>query len=169
MLSHISRNLRCWSCSRSNTGSSMAAVSTAAVDNLAQLHQIDIAATGLSELGRPAGYVERQITGWTRRYQRAQTDDIPSMDALARWMSEHLPPDGCPGLIHNDYKYDNLVLDPDDPTRILAVLDWEMATVGDTRMDLGTSLAYWTEPREAQLMPLAAANLTWLPGNLKLY
>ncbi|MCB0639037.1 MAG: phosphotransferase family protein [Lewinella sp.] len=144
----------------------MHAISAAAVDNLSLLHQIDIDATGLREIGRPEGYVERQVSGWIRRYQRAQTDDIPAMDELAEWMTNHLPPDGCPGLIHNDYKYDNLVLDPDEPSRILAVLDWEMATVGDTRMGLGTSLAYWSEATDARRNPLAASNLTWLPGNL---
>lgn len=144
----------------------MRAISQAAVDNLALLHQIDIEATGLNELGRPDGYVERQIVGWTKRYHKAQTDDIPAMNDVAKWMAQHLPEDGYPGLIHNDYKYDNLVLDPHEPSRILAVLDWEMATVGDTRMDLGTSLAYWSEAKEAKAMELAAGNLTWLPGNL---
>lgn len=144
----------------------MHAISEAAVDNLALLHQIDIQATGLTELGKVDGYVARQVAGWIKRYQNALTDDLPEMEALAQWMTTHQPADGCPGLIHNDYKYDNLVLDSQEPARILAVLDWEMATVGDTRMDLGTSLAYWSEAAEAAAMPLAAANLTWLPGNL---
>lgn len=144
----------------------MRAISEAAVDNLALLHQIDIQTTGLTELGKIEGYVARQVAGWTKRYRNAQTDDIPEMEAIAHWMETHQPEDGCPGLIHNDYKYDNLVLDSQEPARILAVLDWEMATVGDTRMDLGTSLAYWSEAAEAAAMPLAAANLTWLPGNL---
>lgn len=144
----------------------MRTISEAAVDNLALLHQIDIQTTGLTELGKVDGYVSRQVTGWIKRYQHAQTDDLPEMEALAEWMTTHQPADGYPGLIHNDYKYDNLVLDSHEPARILAVLDWEMATVGDTRMDLGTSLAYWSEAAEAAAMPLAAANLTWLPGNL---
>ncbi|RMF02625.1 MAG: phosphotransferase family protein, partial [Bacteroidetes bacterium] len=87
-------------------------------------------------------------------------------DELAQWLADHQPEDAYPGLIHNDYKYDNLVLHPEEPHRILAVLDWEMATVGDTRFDLGTTLAYWTEAAEAQHMELAAGNLSWLPGNL---
>ncbi|MEM1215780.1 MAG: phosphotransferase family protein [Bacteroidota bacterium] len=141
-------------------------VSEAAVDNLALLHQINIHTTGLDVLGKPEGYVGRQVDGWIKRYQKAQTDNIRVLDELATWMRANQLPDGYPGLIHNDYKYDNLVLDEKEPVRILAVLDWEMATVGDTRMDLGTSLAYWSEAKEAAQIPLAASNLTWLPGNL---
>lgn len=144
----------------------MRAISEAVVDNLALLHQINIETTGLIELGKPEGYVERQINGWIKRYRNAQTDEVAAMDEVATWMLNNLPEDGRPGLIHNDYKYDNLVLDQTEPARILAVLDWEMATIGDTRMDLGTSLAYWTEAAEAEHMKLAAGNLTWLPGNL---
>lgn len=149
-----------------STPETMKIISRATVDNLAMLHQIDIEATGLLQLGKPEGYVGRQVSGWTKRYYNAQTDDIQAMDELAEWMAANQPADGYPGLIHNDYKYDNLVLDVIEPHSILAVLDWEMATVGDTRMDLGTTLAYWTEAPEAKLMKLAAGNLTWLPGNL---
>lgn len=144
----------------------MRVISEATIDNLALLHQINIDSTGLSELGKPEGYVGRQVSGWTKRYHNAQTDDIAVMEELADWMIANQPEDGYPGLIHNDYKYDNLVLDQNEPARILAVLDWEMATVGDTRMDLGTSLAYWSEAPEAKVMQMAAGNLTWLPGNL---
>ncbi|MCB0551987.1 MAG: phosphotransferase family protein [Phaeodactylibacter sp.] len=144
----------------------MRRISEAAVDNLAALHSIDIVSTGLYQLGKPDGYVERQVEGWIGRYYKAETDQLKVMDELAAWMRQNLPPDGPAGLIHNDYKYDNLVLAESDLSRILAVLDWEMATVGDPLMDLGASLAYWTEPKEARAMPLAAANLTWLPGNL---
>ncbi len=146
--------------------SQMRVISEATIDNLALLHQIDIDATSVRDIGKPEGYVGRQVVGWIKRYRNAQTDDIQSMDEVAEWMQANQPVDGPPGLIHNDYKYDNLVLDQEEPARILAVLDWEMATVGDTRMDLGTTLAYWTEPAEAKLMQLAAGNLTWLPGNL---
>ncbi len=144
----------------------MRTISEATVDNLALLHQIDIDTTSVRDIGKPEGYVKRQVEGWIKRYRNAQTDDIQSMDEVAEWMLANQKEDGAPGLIHNDYKYDNLVLDANEPARILAVLDWEMATVGDTRMDLGTTLAYWTEPAEAKLMQLAAGNLTWLPGNL---
>lgn len=144
----------------------MRSISEAAITNLAALHHIDIEAAGLSCLGKPAGYIERQVEGWIARYRKAETDQLAGMDQLAGWMSQNRPADGPPGFIHNDYKYDNLVLAQGSLSHILAVLDWEMATVGDPRMDLGTTLAYWTEPAEAQAMPLAAANLTWLPGNL---
>lgn len=144
----------------------MRLISESAVDTLAALHQIDIEATGLIELGKPEGYVDRQVKGWIKRYYKAETDKVPAMDELAEWMQANPPAEGLAGLIHNDFKYDNLVLDPEPPHNIRAILDWEMATVGDPLMDLGTTLAYWTEPEEARLMPLAAANLTWLPGNL---
>ncbi len=115
------------------------------VDGLAELHAIDFAAIGLGDLGRPDGYVERQVRGWTERYAGSRTDDVPVVDRVAGWLAAHLPPSPAPALIHNDFKYDNLVLDPSDLGRIVGVLDWEMATVGDPLMDLGTSLAYWVE------------------------
>jgi aminoglycoside phosphotransferase (APT) family kinase protein len=144
----------------------MRQVSIAAVDTLAHMHNIDVQQTGLIELGKPEGYVSRQVEGWIKRYYKAETDKLPMMDELAEWMQANQPAESTASLIHNDYKYDNLVLSPEAPHDIRAILDWEMATVGDPLMDLGTSLAYWTEPKEAKLMPLAAANLTWLPGNL---
>lgn len=144
----------------------MRAISEAAVDNLAALHRLDIQASGLAGIGKPEGYIGRQVEGWGQRYYRAETETVGDMDELAAWLGKNQPPEGSPGLIHNDYKYDNLVLQQDRLSHILAVLDWEMATVGDPLMDLGASLAYWTEAREARLMPLAAGNLSWLPGNL---
>lgn len=144
----------------------MRALSTAAIDNLVDLHSLDIHTTGLIGLGKPEGYIGRQVSGWIERYYKAETDTIPGMNELARWMPEHQPADGPPSLIHNDYKYDNLVLDPDNLAEIRAVLDWEMCTVGDPLMDLGVTLAYWIEPEEADLLSASIGNLTWLPGNL---
>ena len=141
-------------------------LSTAAIDNLAALHRLDIHTTGLIDLGKPEGYIGRQVSGWIERYYKSETDAIPGMDELARWMPKHQPADGLPSLIHNDYKYDNLVLDPDNLADIKAVLDWEMCTVGDPLMDLGVTLAYWIEPQEADLLSASIGNLTWLPGNL---
>jgi aminoglycoside phosphotransferase (APT) family kinase protein len=141
-------------------------VSEAVVDTLATLHRTPIQTSALAQLGKPEGYTDRQLKGWIERYTRAATDTVPEMAAVAEWLPLHLPSASPAALIHNDFKYDNLVLDPEKPERIRAVLDWEMATLGDPWMDLGTTLAYWTEPREAQQMPLAAATLTWLPGNL---
>lgn len=142
----------------------MRAVSEALVDTLVELHAVDYVAAGLGDLGRPEGYVARQVHGWIGRYQNARTDDLPDMEATAAWLVAHQPPDGGATLIHNDFKYDNLVLDPQDPTRVLAVLDWEMATIGDPLMDLGTTLAYWIEAGDAP--ELQMLGMTSLPGNL---
>jgi aminoglycoside phosphotransferase (APT) family kinase protein len=138
------------------------------IDNLAALHALDYRAAGLGDLGKPEGYVPRQVTGWTERYAKARTDDLPAMDHLARWLAEHLPPPAMidAALIHNDYKYDNLVLDPADLTRVVAVLDWEMATVGDPLMDLGTTLGYWVEAGDVPALREAAFGPTALPGSL---
>ncbi len=139
-------------------------LSKAVIDQLLQLHQLDIKATGLDQLGKPAGYVQRQVEGWIKRYFNAQTDDIDSMNEAAEWMQKNIPSTSRASFIHNDYKYDNLVLSPDDLTEIKAILDWEMATVGDPLMDLGTTLAYWAEPTDAEA--LKPFNLTWMPGNM---
>lgn len=136
------------------------------IDHLAELHQLDVAAAGLQDLGRPNGYVERQVRGWTDRYRQAQTDDVSDLDEVATWLEANRPGDAPPSLIHNDYKYDNLLLDPADLSRIEAVLDWEMATVGDSLMDLGTSLAYWVEARDAPPVRTNAFGPTMMPGSL---
>jgi aminoglycoside phosphotransferase (APT) family kinase protein len=133
------------------------------VDALVELHAIDYAAAGLDDLGRPAGYVERQVRGWTERYQGAATDDIPAVTEVAAWLAAHRPADGAPALIHNDFKFDNLLLTP-QLDRITGVLDWEMATIGDPRMDLGTSLSYWVEADDPPAMHLLRFGLTTLPG-----
>jgi aminoglycoside phosphotransferase (APT) family kinase protein len=143
----------------------MRRVSEAAVDQLADLHALDTTATGLADLGKPEGYTQRQVSGWAERYRRSATDAVPAMDEAADWLAANVP--SAPtraAFIHNDYKYDNLVLDPADLTRITAVLDWEMATVGDPLMDLGTTLGYWAE--EGDPLALKPFNLTWWPGNL---
>ena len=143
----------------------MQALSERAVDHLVQLHALDTETTGLSELGHPVGYVSRQVDGWIKRYRRAETDSIPAMSEVMEWLPEHLPPElPRPALIHNDYKYDNLVLNPDNLAEIIAVLDWEMATVGDPLMDLGTTLGYWAEADDHPA--LRPFNLTWREGNL---
>jgi len=142
------------------------ATSTALIDNLAELHAVDLVRTGLGARGKPAGYVERQVKGWTERYQAARTDEVPEIEAAAAWAASHLPAAGGVALIHNDYKYDNVVLDPADLTRVVAVLDWEMATIGDPLMDLGTALGYWTDPGDSPLLKAHAFGPTHLPGSL---
>src|SRR5262249_54199541 len=126
----------------------------------------DYTAAGLGDLGRPEGYVARQVHGWTERYKNARTDDIPEMERVAVWLADHMPPDSGAALIHNDYKYDNLVLDPSDLSRIVAVLDWEMATVGDPLMDLGSTLGYWVDPDDPEELQQMQFGLTTRPGNL---
>ncbi|MFY0652019.1 MAG: phosphotransferase family protein [Cyclobacteriaceae bacterium] len=140
-------------------------ISENAIDLLASLHSLDINETGLIDLGKPEGYAERQVEGWIDRYEKSQTDQLPAMTELSEWISSNVPEDNAPVMIHNDFKYDNMVLSLDNHAEIQAVLDWEMATVGDPMMDLGTTLAYWAEITDsAALKPFS---LTWMPGNLK--
>jgi aminoglycoside phosphotransferase (APT) family kinase protein len=136
------------------------------VDNLARLHSIDYTAAGLGELGKPAGFIERQVAGWRKRYQQAQTDDYPEVVQTAEWVAANMPVESGATLIHNDYKYDNLVLDPNDLTRITAVLDWEMCTLGDPLLDLGVSLSYWVQADDSEVLRHFIPGPTNLPGNL---
>lgn len=143
----------------------MSSACHALVRTLVDLHAVDLDAAGLTDFGKPEGYVQRQIEGWTRRWEKAKTDPVPEMDALAKWLASNMPEDRPGALIHNDFKYDNVVYAPDDLGRVIAVLDWEMATVGDPLMDLGTSLAYWFEATDDPMLQ-AVAGPTGLPGNL---
>jgi aminoglycoside phosphotransferase (APT) family kinase protein len=136
------------------------------IDNLAQLHSLDYQTAGLGEFGKPEGYVGRQVHGWIKRYAEARTDELPVLDRVARWLADHLPSTSGAALIHNDFKYDNLLLDPGDLTRIVAVLDWEMATIGDPLMDLGSTLGYWVEAGDAEPLQHVATGPTYLPGSL---
>lgn len=147
----------------------MAGLAVATVDNLAAIHRLDYDAAGLASLGKPVGYAARQVHGWARRYHAAATGPQPHLEAALTWLDAHLPPEDFaaapPALLHNDYKYDNLILDGDDLTRIVAVLDWEMCTLGDPRLDLGTTLGYWIEAGDPP--PLVEMfGVTTLPGNL---
>jgi aminoglycoside phosphotransferase (APT) family kinase protein len=128
-------------------------LSEAFVENLIRLHRVDYGAVGLSNLGKPEGYLERQVRGWTERYYGSKTHDYPEVEKITAWMRQHLPSTNFVSLIHNDYKYDNVVLDSGDVTKIVGLLDWEMCTIGDSLSDLGTALAYWvdvTDPEEVQ-------------------
>ena len=113
------------------------------IKNLADLHALDYKAAGLGDLGKPDGYARRQVEGWTKRYFAARTHEWPDLETAITWLGRNIPTDSGASLVHNDYKFDNIMLDPDDLTRITAVLDWEMVTVGDPLMDLGTTLGYW--------------------------
>lgn len=142
----------------------MARLADNVIGNLAAIHALDYRAAGLAELGRPAGYVARQVQGWTRRYHAAQTDPLPDLERAMAWLADHQPQESGAALIHNDYKYDNLILDGEDLTRLVAVLDWEMCTLGDPLLDLGTSLGYWMEPGDPPAL-VEMFGLTVLPGN----
>lgn len=126
-------------------------VSQAMVDTLAALHSVDIYSSGLISIGKPVGFVTRQVRGWSERWQRAKTSEVAEVDEVVRWLTERIPPEpdteaGRPAtLVHNDFKLDNVMLDPTDPSRVVAILDWEMCTVGDPLIDLGILLCYWAE------------------------
>jgi len=126
------------------------------VEVLNALHSVDYARIGLADLGKPEGYVTRQVQGWIRRYRAARTPDVPDFESVMGWLQEKMPPESQKaGIIHNDFKFDNIVLDPKDPLNIIGVLDWEMSTLGDPLMDLGSTLGYWVEkddPPERHLM-----------------
>ena len=137
------------------------------VDLLGDLHSLDYQGCGLTDLGNPHGYVARQVHGWSRRYRDARTDDVPDFETVMAWLSAGMPRDySKPALIHNDYKFDNVILDPADLTRIIGVLDWEMATIGDPLMDLGGSLGYWVEPDDSDELKLIRTLPTLCPGML---
>ena len=125
-------------------------ISRTVADTLAELHAVDPWEAGLGEIGRPEGFLERQVEGWIGRYDKAKTEEIAEVEPLTGWLSANVPESPEPTIIHNDYKLNNLVLDPEDFTEVRAVLDWEMATVGDPLFDLAVSLSYWTEPDDPE-------------------
>jgi len=133
-----------------------------AVDSLVALHRVDVAAAGLSDLGRGTGYVRRQVTGWSERYRGARTDDVPDFSAVTAWLEAEQPADVANCLIHYDFRLDNLVLD--EQLQVIGVLDWEMATLGDPLMDLGGALAYWVQADDDEMMRLSKRQPTDLPG-----
>jgi len=141
----------------------LAAISLTFVQTLVQLHAVDVSTEPLASLGRPDGYVQRQVLGWTKRWVASRTGDVPELDWVAAWLEAHRPPDRATTLVHNDCKLDNLVLEP-DLSRVRAILDWEMATIGDPLMDLGTSLAYWVEAGDAPIFRALGLGITALPG-----
>ena len=123
-------------------------MSEALIDSMAEFHAVDYETLGLADLGKPEGFVSRQIDGWYRRWQDAKTNDVAEMDAVHTWLKENLPPSKTYSLVHNDYKLDNAMLAPSDPGRIVAIFDWDMCTLGDPLSDLGALLAYWSEPTD---------------------
>ncbi|WP_460747382.1 phosphotransferase family protein [Nocardiopsis oceani] len=136
------------------------------LDLLADLHSVDTEAAGLAEFGRGEGYVARQVAGWSKRYRAAKTWNMGSFEKVMGWLAANQPRDRRTCLIHNDFRFDNVVLDAEDPTRPVGLLDWEMATLGDPLIDLGGSLAYWVEAGEDPLFRLFRRQPTHLEGML---
>ncbi len=135
------------------------------IDMQIRLHTLDYAAIGLGDFGRPAGYVERQVSGWSERFRRARTDDVPDYEEIMTWLQDRMPDDAPrPGIVHNDFRFDNVVLSPADNRTIMGVLDWEMCTLGDPLMDLGCSLAYWVEATDPAPMQGLRMQPSHLPG-----
>ena len=118
------------------------------IDNLVELHSLDYKKIGLENLGKPDGYATRQVEGWTKRYFNAKTDEHAELEKAIEWLNENIPNDNSASLVHNDYKFDNIMLAPEHLTEIIAVLDWEMTTIGSPLMDFGTTLGYWM-PKDA--------------------
>jgi aminoglycoside phosphotransferase (APT) family kinase protein len=143
-------------------------VSESVVDTLATLHAVNIVSTGLDRLGKPVGFMQRQIKGWADRWERAKSTEVAEIDQVVKWLSERLPPDphphNPPTLVHNDFKLDNVMLDFTDPSRVVAVLDWEMCTVGDPLADVGLLLCYWAEKGDPEARRESISPVTTEPG-----
>jgi len=136
------------------------------IDVHRELHALDPKKLGLENLGHPEGYIERQISGWSRRFRNARTPDVPDFEDIITWLEAERPPERGACVIHNDFRFDNVVLSPTDSLRIIGVLDWEMATIGDPLMDLGASLAYWIEQGDPEDLQAIRLIPTHLPGAL---
>lgn len=134
------------------------------LDVLIELHSIDYEKAGLADLGKPAGYVKRQVEGWSKRYTDALTPDAPDCTDIMQWLHDKQPAEVKHCIVHNDYRFDNVVLDPLAPRRIIGVLDWEMSTLGDPLMELGTVLCAWTEANDPPVAQLSRQQPTTVPG-----
>ncbi|MCH8541958.1 MAG: phosphotransferase family protein [Alcanivorax sp.] len=134
------------------------------IDKLIELHQVDYQSAGLDHLGKGGGYVKRQIEGWSGRYDKSKTWNVPGWRYVRDWLQANMPDDVATVIIHNDFRFDNLVLDAQNPQHIIGVLDWEMATLGDPLMDLGNTLAYWVEADDDRLQQMLRRQPTHLPG-----
>lgn len=140
-------------------------VSESLVDALADLHTVDIEKNNLTHLGKPLGFVARQVKGWSDRWARAKTTEVPEMESLVEWLRDRMPLDPVrPTLLHNDYKLDNVILDAHDPARLVAILDWEMCALGDPLVDLGLLLCYWSQKGDSEARREAISGVTVLPG-----
>jgi aminoglycoside phosphotransferase (APT) family kinase protein len=141
-------------------------LSEAFLDHLVCLHGLDYDKIGLGDLGKPQGYLARQVKGWVERYHNSATHDLSEVAGISAWLTQQIPASSEATLIHNDYKYDNVVLDSNDITKIVGVLDWEMCTLGDPLSDLGATLAYWTDPSDPDELQEICSAPTTVPGTL---
>ena len=148
------------------TSAQMRTLSSKFVATLAEIHAIDYRIAGLENIGRPEGYVRRQIEGWTKRYIGAKTDDVKTLEKVYTWLNKNIPDQNQAAFIHNDFKYDNLILSEDGKLNIKGVLDWEMSTLGDPLMDLGTTLGYWIQESDPEFMKKKNMNISLNKGNL---
>ena len=145
-------------------------VSEGMIDTLATLHSVDIYSSGLVNIGKPIGFVTRQVKGWTERWHRSKTNELLEIDRVIQWLSDRIPPEPDPEggrpatLVHNDFKLDNTMLDPTDPARVVAVLDWEMCTVGDPLIDVGIFLCYWAKKDDPEARRESISPVTTEPG-----
>ena len=140
-------------------------ISKQMINTLSTLHNVDIKAANLTDLGKINGYNQRQVDGWIKRYYHSKTSTIDNMEFVAKWLKKNIPMESKASIIHNDFKYDNIVLDKENFSRINAILDWEMATIGDPLMDLGTSLGYWVDNDDLPELKLFQLSATTLQGN----
>jgi aminoglycoside phosphotransferase (APT) family kinase protein len=136
------------------------------IGTLVELHAVDWRAAGLEQYGHPEGFLPRQVEGWIGRYQKAATEEIASAEPLMRWLAANVPESHAPTIVHNDFKLNNLLLDPQQLDRVTGVLDWEMTTVGDPLFDLAVTMGYWIEAGDPESMRAGLPSVTMLPGFL---
>jgi len=150
------------------TAAERRAASLALVDVLVRLHRVDFVARGLADFGKPEGYLERQVRRWSQQWEKSKVAEAPEIEELIQRLRAALPESPAPTLVHGDYRLGNVALDPRDPGRIVAVFDWEMATLGDPLADLGYTLIYWGEEKDPadQRMPGTFSGVTAQPGFL---
>lgn len=142
------------------------ALSTGLIDRLVELHQVDVETAGLADLGKGGGYIRRQVEGWSRRLDRAHTPSVPAFTEVRAWLAANQPDEVRICLIHNDFRFDNVLLDPEDDLAVVGILDWEMATLGDPLMELGTTLSYWVQADDDEVFQASRRQPTHLPGML---
>ncbi|MCX7570999.1 phosphotransferase family protein [Tumebacillus sp. DT12] len=155
---------RRWPVEYEQTEENARLMSEALIDTLVELHSVEWRGTGLAEIGRPDGYMQRQVAGWIERYERSKTDEIPEAALVAKKLTDGLPESPTATIVHNDLKLNNLLLDEKDPSRVTAVLDWEMATLGDPLSDLAITLSYWAEASDPEVLRQGLSPLTTRPG-----